>query len=193
MTLAITAVACTMPSIAAQNIPALSGSEVSTLSLENDLPTKNTDYDPVAESSFSTQSDTRASAYNVPISMYDATASLNDSKPSAYNAPVVNHTVGKQYMCKSGQEINVLTEGVDHIKLNVDGQELVLHKMHYSSWRTFGVFYRPKQGEADKAEYNTESGLNGAGTVWKQYKHRGTLKFYDVNGQLTSSDCEAVR
>lgn len=189
-TLVLATVTCAMSSIAAQNIPALSGNQVQVQAMHaNQMPAMNQNYSPVA--GISTQG-ARTSAYSVPVSMYDASASLNDSKPSAYNAPVVNRTIGKQYMCKSGQQVNVLTAGIADIKLNVDGQELLLHKTQYSSWRTFGVFHRPKQDQVDEAEYNTESGLNGAGTVWRQYRNQGALKFYDVEGRLVSTHCEAV-
>lgn len=179
-TLAVATFACAMSSFAMQNVPALSA---------NQLPAMNV-HSPVA--GISTQG-AQTSAYKVPVSMYDASASLNDSKPSAYNAPVVNRTYGKQYVCKNGQQVTVLTAGIDQIKLNVDGQELVLYKNNYSSWRTFGIFHRPKQDQVDEAEYITDSGLNGAGTVWRQYKHQATLKFYDAEGQLVSSYCQIAQ
>lgn len=180
-TLALATFACAMSSFAAQNIPALSsGSQLPAMNVQS----------PVA--GISTQG-AQTSAYKIPVSMYDASASLNDSKPSAYNAPVVNRTYGKQYVCKDGQQVTVVTAGLEQIKLNVDGQELVLNKNQYSSWRTFGIFHRPKQDQVDEAEYLTEYGLNNAGTVWRQYKHQATLKYYNAEGQLVASYCDAVQ
>lgn len=172
-TLAMGVLGVAMSGMAAQNAPVFSNSQPPAM---NNAP-------------MAVMQNTASITNNIDLYNPD---SMRDSKPSAYNAPVMKRNLGKQYVCKNGQQATVLANNIDQIRLNVDGQVLLLNKAQYSAWRVVGVFHRPTQEQVDEAEYSTENGLNGGGTIWKQHKHQATLKYYDAEGNLVNNFCEAV-